>query len=307
MVSDCIRSVLDNPPADPYELIVVDNASTDGSAHALRERFADRITLIPSDHNLGFAGGNNLGFPHCRGRHILLLNSDTLVLRDVLQRTIDFLDDNPSVGAMGCRVLNTDRTLQRTCSREPGFLNFLIMTLALDELHPASLFGRYEYRDWNRDTQRDVGVVSGCYLAIPRNVFQRVGPLDDSFFFFGEETDWCRRIADAGYRLVLAPVGEIIHHGGGSVKKLNHKRDVMLTEGIVRFKRKHDGPAAAAALWALLFAFNASRCLGHALLSPIRKPSRARAKHFALVVRNFHATWPTPPKPTPDDDAGVTQ
>ena len=267
------------------QVIVIDNASTDGSAEMVAAEFP-QAALIRNTENRGFAAANNQGFERATGRHILLLNSDTIVLGDVLPASVRYLDEHPRVGAMGCRVLNTDGTMQRTCSMFPGFLNLALLTSGLWKLRWPRFLGRYHMTDWARDSERQVEVISGCYLMLRREVLEQVGPLDEAFFFFGEETDWCRRMRAAGWELRFAPVGEIVHHGGGSVRKLNHKRDVMLTDAMVRLNRKHSGPVAGTAVWALLFGFNLSRAAFWGLRSLIqRRPAhRDRAQHFCRVV-----------------------
>ena len=267
------------------QVLVVDNASTDGSPEMVAEEFPQAV-LIRNAENRGFAAANNQGFEVATGRHILLLNSDTIVLGDVLPASVRYLDAHPKVGAMGCRVLNTDRTMQRTCSMWPGFLNLALLTSGLWKLSWPRFLGRYHMTDWQRDSERSVEVISGCYLMLRREVLEEVGPLDEAFFFFGEETDWCRRMRDAGWELRFAPVGEIVHHGGGSVRKLNHKRDVMLTDAMVRLNRKHSGAFAGAAVWALLFGFNLSRAAFWGLRSAVqhRSAHQERARHFRNVV-----------------------
>ncbi len=294
MTRACLRSVYDNLGAVKAKIIVVDNNSTDGSPEMIEADFAE-VRLIRNTDNRGFAAANNQGFAIATGEHILLLNSDTVVLGEVLPRSVEYLKAHADVGAMGCRVLNTDGTLQRTCSREPSVLNLAIMTLGLDKLRWPQWFGRYQYRHWDRRDERDVEVISGCYLLLRREVLDRVGPLDEAFFFFGEETDWCRRIREAGWRTTLAPVGEIIHHGGGSARKLNDKRDRMLTEALIRFHRKNNGKIHAAAAFLVLGAFNVSRWLGYTALGVVRRSARDRAKHFLGVVRGLPGCWPHHP------------
>lgn len=289
LLRDVLQSVQDNPAGIRSEVIVIDNASADGSADMVSGAFPETV-LIRNSENRGFAAANNQGFDVATGRHILLLNSDTVVLGDVLGASVRYLDAHPDVGAMGCRVLNPDRSLQRTCSMWPSLLNLVLLTSGLWKLrHPRLLvqfLGRYQMIGWDRDSERPVEVISGCFLMLRREVLDQIGPLDENFFFFGEETDWCRRMRHAGWRLMFAPVGEIIHYGGASARSLNHRRDLLLTDAMIRLHRKHGGRLAGATVWALLFSFNLSRALfwsGLALIRP--KPShRARANHFRNVV-----------------------
>jgi GT2 family glycosyltransferase len=278
------------------EVIVVDNASEDGSAEMVAAEFPQAL-LIRNAGNRGFAAANNQGFAVARGRHVLLLNSDTVVHGEVLPRSVAWLDARPEVGAMGCRVLNTDGSVQLTCAMYPSILNQLLQASGLWKLGRPRFLGRYLMTDWQRDSERAVDTISGCYLLVRRRVIEEVGPLDEAFFFFGEETDWCRRMRDAGWRLMFAPVGEITHHGSVSARKLNHRRDVMLTEALVRLHRKHGGTVPAAAAWAIGAGFNLSRALFWTLRRALGDRSAAsRARHFRGVVAHLRDAWPAPPR-----------
>lgn len=287
LLQEVLQSVRETLSGITAEVIVVDNGSSDGSQEMAAREFPE-VILIRNRDNRGFSAANNQGFEVARGRHVLMLNSDTVVLGDVLAASVRYLDEHGQVGAMGCRVLNTDRTMQRTCSRFPGPFNILLLTSGLWKLQrPAALrgwFGRYQMMDWARDSERDVEVISGCFLILRREVLQQVGFLDESFFFFGEETDLCRRIANAGWALRFAPVGEIVHHGSASARKLSHRRDLLLTDALVRINRKHNGACAAAVVWATLFGFNASRALYWTVCALVRTDVSERARHFRAVA-----------------------
>jgi GT2 family glycosyltransferase len=296
LLRDCLSSVQAGLDGIEAEVIVIDNASTDGSVEMVHRHFP-RTRLIVNPENRGFAAANNQGFDRARGRHVLLLNSDTVVHRDVLARSVEYLDNNPGVGMMGCRVLNGDGSTQMTCSRFPTFANLLLQTVGANRLS-ASCFRRYQMLDWNRDDEREVEVISGCYLMVRAEVIEEIGYLDEAFFCYGEETDWCRRCSEAGWRLQFAPVGEITHFGSGSTRKVNHVRDLMLSEGTVRLHRKHGGRVSAVLMWMLLLVFNGSRSLFwtcRTLLDPA-DATRTRARHFRRVVRDFTRAWPQPAK-----------
>jgi GT2 family glycosyltransferase len=195
---------------------------------------------------------------------------------------------------MGCKVLNEDGSTQLTCSRFPTFANLLLQTLGADRLARPRWLGRYRMLDWARDDEREVEVISGCYLLVRRAVTARIGLLDENFFLYGEETDWCRRCAKAGWKLMFAPVGCITHFGSGSSRRLNHRRDLLLSQGTVRLHHKHGGHLPALAVWLLLLGFNASRFVYWRLRALWRDAGTAheRARHFGLVVRHFTRAWP---------------
>jgi GT2 family glycosyltransferase len=296
MLRDVLTSVYDTVGDLSAEVIVVDNASSDGSPDMVAAEFPQAVLVRNSD-NTGFAAANNQAMEIAKGRQFLLLNSDTLVHGDVLQASVAYLDATPQAGAMGCRVLNTDGTVQLTCSAWPSVTNLVLLTSGLWKLRFPRFLGRYQMTHWLRDSERAVDIISGCYLLVRREVVDEVGLLDESFFFYGEETDWCRRIRDKGHKLMFAPVGEITHHGGGSVKKLNHKRDIMLTEALVRLHLKHGGRLAAGAAWCVLNGFNLSRAVFWSGAALLRRSdhARERATHFRKVFANAFATWPAQP------------
>ncbi len=279
MTRECLESVYANASGLDLEIIVVDNASRDGSVEMIEQCFPAAL-LIKNTENRGFAAANNQAFAVARGDFILLLNSDTIILGDALQRSLEYLRRNPEAGAMACRALNTDRTVQLTCSEYPSHLNLLLMTTGLDRLPWPKALAKYQMRHWQRDSERDVEVISGCFLLIRRPAFEQVGLLDEGFFFFGEETDWCRRLRDLGWKLRFAPVGQYIHHGGGSARKLRFKRDLMLSEAMIRLHAKHGGRGAALLTFLILSLFNATRAVFWTLASPLGTRFAERARHF---------------------------
>lgn len=288
---ECLVSLYQNTPECSFEVILVDNDSHDGSWEMVEKEFSD-VILIKNNDNRGFAAANNQGFEIAKGGQVLLLNSDTVVLGDVLQQSVGYLVQHSDIGAMGCRVLNTDRSTQLTCSMFPSNLNLLIMTLRLDRLKWPKFFGRYHMRDWDRDSVRDVDVISGCYLLIRTEILQTIGGLDEDFFFFGEETEWCERIRAAGWRLSFAPVGEIIHHGGASAKKLNYKRDLMLTGATILLHEKARSKLSAIGCFFVLMAFNLSRAIIWTIKAMFDANAKSRALHFRNVTYRIFSTWP---------------
>ena len=289
LLRDCLRSLLAGLGSLEAEVLVVDNASGDGSVAMLRRDFPE-VRLIESDRNLGFAGGNNLALRQVSGRYALLLNTDTLVHGDVLPRSVAWLDAHRKVAVMGPRVLNADGTVQPSSSAFPSLRALAMQTLGLTKV---ARLDSYRLTGWDRASERRVDVISGCAMFVRRRAMDTVGLLDEAFFFYGEETDWCHRFARAGWEVVFAPIPEITHFGNGAAGRLNHRRDVLMTEGTTRLHRKHGGLAAGIACFVILAAHNASRAVFWGALALARRPGAgARARHFAAVTADLPRAWP---------------
>jgi len=293
ILRDCLRSVERGLGDLAAEIFVVDNASTDGSAEMV-QREHPQVVLLRNETNRGFAAANNQALERARGRYALLLNSDTVVLGDALSACVRYMDDHPEVGVMACKALNPDGSTQMTCFMEPTLFNLLLKTTGLFRLPWPRFLGREHFAHWRRDSERDVPVVTGCFMLVRREAMEQVGLMDDRFLHCGEETDWCRRFRKAGWRIRFAPVGEYIHIGNASGRANAPRRDLLLTAGLIRFHRKHHGALAAAAAFALLWCFNASRAALWTLWALLgRRPAaKERAAHFRAVVKGFASTWP---------------
>jgi len=291
MTKSCLKSIYDNLGSLSVQVIVVDNDSKDTSVEMIRSDFP-QVNLIENKENLGFAAANNQGFKIASSELILLLNSDTVVLGSVISASVNYMYNNPDVGAFGCRVLNSDKSVQLTCSQFPTHLNLILILFGLDRLSYPKFFGKYQLKHWNRDSERDVDVISGCYLMTKQTILNQVGELDEDFFFFGEETEWCYRVKQAEWKVRFSPVGEIIHHGGGSAKKLKSKRNLMLTNALVRFHLKRSGTLAALLMYLILFTFNLSRAVFWRVMSLAIPRYTERADLFSGVIAGIANAWP---------------
>ena len=239
LLRDCLSSVYEHAGDVDYEIIVIDNASADGSAGMVKNDFR-QVILIENSENRGFAAANNQGMTVAKGRYVLLLNSDTVVLDNAIANTVSFADENPRAAVTGCRVLNPDRTLQRTCFMFPSILNMLLSSTYLYKLFPKNrFFGREQMTWWDRSDVRQVDVVTGCFMLVRQEAIERVGVMDEQFFMYGEETDWCYRFRKKGWTVMFAPVGEIIHIGGASSKQVKLEMIQQLRGSILLFMKKN--------------------------------------------------------------------
>lgn len=279
LLRDCLRSIIDQT-ATRNEIIVIDNASTDGSATMVGAEFPN-VVLIANEDNRGFARANNQGLEIATGAHVLLLNPDTIIIKGAIDTMLDWLARHPDVGCVGCQVLESPGVIQRTCFADPTPLNQMIIELGLVRLADRiPFFGRTWYTSWDRKSQRDVDVVSGMFLLVPRAVLENVGPLDDAFFVFAEEADWCRRIRNAGYRCVFAPEAQIIHLDGGSksTAQVRSKMYIQLQKSHLIYASKHHGVLGYAACKTLFVLSALLRGALFGVLGLVRPNENTRAR-----------------------------
>jgi O-antigen biosynthesis protein len=204
------------------EVFVVDNASDDGSAEMVREKFP-AVHLIANAENLGFARSNNLALARSQGDFLLLINPDTLVQEDTFRVMIDFFRRTPEAGLAGCKILNPDGSFQLPCRRSyPTPWVAFTKIFGLSSLFPKSrLFGRYNLTYLDEDATYPVDALSGSFMMARREAFDRVGGLDESFFMYGEDLDWCFRFEKAGYKVYYVHETKIIHYKGESTRRSN--------------------------------------------------------------------------------------
>lgn len=224
MTLECLHSVQAETRL-PYELIVVDNTSTDGSAEAIAEEFPD-VTLLAENENHGFAKANNIAADQAQGEYVLLLNPDTVILDGAIDKLVAFAAAHPQARIWGGRTLYGDRSLNPTsCWRRMSLWNICCRTFGLTGVFPNSpVFNSEAYGGWDRSTERQVDIVTGCFLLIRREDWQALGGFDLTFFMYGEEADLCLRAAeylDAFPR--MTPDAAIVHYGGASEKVRSDK------------------------------------------------------------------------------------
>ncbi|MFB0516316.1 MAG: glycosyltransferase [Candidatus Neomarinimicrobiota bacterium] len=222
------------------EIILVDNNSLDGTVEMVQQRFP-HVQVIANRENRGFAAAVNQGIDASTGEIVLLLNPDTILEEQTLQVLSNYLQEHPDVGCVGPKILNSDGSLQEACKRSfPHPWVALTSLLGLARLFPRSrLFGRYNLTFLDPDQSHEVDAVSGSCMCIPRRVVNEVGLMDESFFLFGEDLDYCYRIHQAGYAVVYHPATQIIHYKGESVKSAPFDNLRMFYEAMVTFSQKY--------------------------------------------------------------------
>jgi GT2 family glycosyltransferase len=232
------------------ETLVVDQASSDGSAAAVRQAFP-WAEVIELPGNLGFAAGSNVGLRRAKGRHCVLLNNDTVVLPDALERCVRYLDAHPEVGVVGPQLLNPDGSKQNSIHSTPNFVTELVPKGLLEGIAPW----RYPSKRYEHPGPIAVEAVLGACLFVRREVIDDVGLLPEDYFFFLEETDWCLSIRRAGWKVVHLPDARVVHvHGATTKKRVPAETRIEYHRSLYRFFRKYRGEQALRTLLALRIA-----------------------------------------------------
>ncbi len=254
----CLESLRTVAGEGSFEVVVVENASVDGSAQMVAEEFPE-VRLLAQDRNLGFTGGHNLAIEQRRGAHVALLNSDTIVHPCALMTILDYMQGHPEAGIVGPKLLNPDGSLQYSCRRFPNPIAAAFRNTPLGRLFPKNRFTRdYLMQDWGHDKPREVDWVSGAALFARGDLVEKIGALDPAYFMYCEDVDWCRRAWDAGYKVVYLPQAVITHAIGRSTDRVANKMIVRFHRSMLRFYSKHLLPKAKLPARPFLWAFAAT-------------------------------------------------
>ncbi|MDP9310837.1 MAG: glycosyltransferase family 2 protein [Chloroflexota bacterium] len=241
VLKDCLGSLYATQPSISFEIILVDNASTDGTVDFVRNHYP-QIRVIENTRNVGFTKATNQAIAASSGRYLLWLNTDTILEPDSLVKLHDFMQAHPQAGIVGPKVLNRDGSFQPQCKRGlPTPLASLCYMLRVDRVFPNSRWaGQYLLTYLPIDTANRVDAVSGCCLLARRNVWDQIGPLDEHIFAFGEDVDWCVRADNAGWEVWYYPASIITHlKGQGGVHSKPYHKAWGMHHGMWVFYRKH--------------------------------------------------------------------
>ncbi len=226
LLADCLESIYQNPPSSPYEVIVVDDASVDSTSEMVRARFPE-VRLLCNEVNRHYAYSNNRAFQHARGQYLYLLNNDTIVLPQALDGMLAFLQEHPEAGAVGSRLLNEDGSIQWSVKSlpNPGSALFGARSI-ITRIAPNNRYSRKHLQHLDRDLTKPfvAGYVSSASVMIPRRVVDKVGELDRRLSYH-VDADYCKRIADAGYKSYYLPTATVIHldHRGGTMVSVRRR------------------------------------------------------------------------------------
>ena len=234
---DCIESIYSRLQYIDFEIIVVDNASKDGSADTISDEFPE-VSLIKNVENLGFSKANNQGIKIAKGDYALLLNNDTLLKDGNFSNLLEYMESKSDVGILGCRITNPDGSLQLSCYKFPSMWEMITHYTFLTRLFPDSrLVG--DYRNWLHNEIKKVDFVIGAFFLIKREVIEKIGLLDERFFLNAEEAEYCLRAKKTGWKTVFYPGFKIIHYGGQTKKSMKEKDMLSAIKGTEYLIKKH--------------------------------------------------------------------
>jgi GT2 family glycosyltransferase len=283
-ICNCLESVCSNGWDMRQQVIVVENASKDDAVAWIRARFPDVLLLEPG-RNLGFAAGVNYGVRHADAEFVLLLNPDTEIRSAAVHEIVDFARRHPGNGLYGGRTLRRDGSLEpSSCWGEPTLWSMAMFALGITTMFPKNRWLDPEsLGDWQRDSVREVGAISGCFLLVPKPVWDELGGFDERYFMYGEDMDLAMRAKARGYRPIVCPTAELVHEVGQSSETPVHK-SLLLYRGKASLVRTHwKGPAK----WLGLFFLAAGTGLRAALA---RVSSRAGTNRWQTLWRE-RTTW----------------
>lgn len=267
----CLESVLDSTP-ELHEIIVVDNGSVDDTVDAVRALSSPRLRVLATGANLGFSKAANLGVADATGEYVVLLNPDTIVKDGALSNLVQFARKNPKHGVYGGRTVRSNGVLDpHSCWGRPTLWSTFCFATGLSTAFPSSsLFDPESLGPWKRDSVREVDVVTGCLLLVPRDTYLKIGGMDERFFLYGEDVEFSLRAIDHGLQPVIVPSAEIVHDSGGSSAATGGKMSMVMAGKVTLFNVLWSTSAASIGR-SLLVVGTALRA---ALESVLRRPSR---------------------------------
>lgn len=288
LLRGCLQSVVAEQGSLRLQVIVVDSASTDGSAEMVAAEFP-WVELLACTENVGFPRGNNLGIAKAYGRYILLLNPDTILHDDALTEMVHFLQQNPAVGVVGPQLLNEDGTVQSSRRRFPSLTTAFFESTWLQPLAPQRVLDRYYVLDVADDETAVVDWVMGACLMTRQEIVAAVGGMDEAYFMYSEELDWCRRIQAAQWQVVYFPQARVTHFQGKSSEQVVVNRHIYFNQAKLRYFRKYHGRLQTAVLRVFLLASYMWQMVlegGKGIVGHKRPLRWQRVKAYWFVVRS---------------------
>jgi len=240
LLEKCLKSIFEQTQNIEFEIFVVDNDSQDGTVEMVKNKFS-KVNLIANRENVGFAKANNQAIKLAKGKYVLLLNPDTEIFENTLEKMVDFMDQNIACGVAGCQLLNPDTSLQPSIRRFPRFSDQALILIKVHHFWPnLGVFRHYLAKDIDYGQVQEVDQVMGAFMMIRYEVIKKIGFLDENFFIWFEEVDYCKRTKSIGWKICYTPEVKIIHYYGQSFKqRLTLDRQKMFNRSMRYYFKKH--------------------------------------------------------------------
>ncbi|MBP1157454.1 MULTISPECIES: glycosyltransferase family 2 protein [unclassified Paenibacillus] len=237
---NCLKSVYESQTSYRFEVLLIDNHSQDASVSEIKKHYPE-VRLFCNNENVGFSRANNQGIRVAKGTYVLLLNSDTVVQTDTFQNMIDFMEQHPRVGAAGCKVVLPDGSLDKACRRGfPTPSASFYYAFGISKWFPNNpKFNQYQLSHLDPDKDYPVDCLVGAFMMVRKETIDQVGMLDEDFFMYGEDIDWCYRIKEAGWEIHYYPYTQIVHYKGASSRRKPFKIIYEFHRAMYLFHRKH--------------------------------------------------------------------
>lgn len=295
LTNAAIKSILDGLPSISKEIFVIDNASNDGSPEKIRNRWDDQIIFLENDKNLGFASANNRAMHKAKGRYFFLLNSDAEIIDNSLEKMVQFADQNPDIGILGCKIMSEEGLQQLSCWRPPTLSHLLCRAFNLYRILPDGWFGSTNIEAYGKPTEnKSVEAVSGCCMLVNREAAKQVGFFDERFFMYGEDTDWCTRMRESNFVVHFLSDAIVKHRGECSSANAYTAMRIELGKSVLTYIRKHSGRIHALAgnmLLGLFFLLRIPLWILAVAISKNRNKAVLKLKSY-LNALWWHLKWP---------------
>ena len=278
-IINCLGSIYARPSSMPFEIIVIDNASSDGSTQEIRKQFP-KVTCVANNQNYGFAGANNQGIKLAKGEYLLFLNPDTIMHSGALDYLVSFMDKNEDAGACGPGLFNEDGSIQRSARQFPSYRGALYRFTFLKYFKVfKNSYRSWLMRDFDHKSQRNVDQLMGAALLVRKSIIDKIGGFDENFFMYYEEVDLCYRIKQHSWRIVFLPQACITHLGGRSSQQIPAAKRIMMLRSLLKYFRKNHGHG-------ITFLFNCVFKLGIILREVVDLTINICTYFFSLLLLN---------------------
>jgi GT2 family glycosyltransferase len=288
---DCIDSIYKTVCGPTFEVIVVDNGSSDGSPQVVRQKFPG-VRLVVSSENLGFGKANNIGMVESKGRYICLANSDTVLLDGGAEKLFNFMEDHQDVGLAGPMVLNADRSQQASCRKIPSLWDYAVECFGMNGLFKkGTFFGGQFIRHLPLGVASSVDILSGCFLFARRAAVDMVGMFDERFYIYSEDLDWSMRFHAAGWKVMFNPTSRVIHHGGVSSDLQPVRFYIEMYRSKLLLWGKYHGALSQGLLRLVLFCHHCLRLIGGFAVSSLSRDKETSVLKIKRSRRMLSWLW----------------